>query len=78
MYVGYLFFDISVPSNITLMMETIHAFETSVYSNESTWRYILEGSHLHTSRRENLKCPILVCLNACPALVHFHFHFKQQ
>jgi hypothetical protein len=48
------------------MMEAVRAFETSFYSNETTWRYILEGSHLHIPRRENVKCPIIVCLNAYP------------
>jgi hypothetical protein len=26
---------------IALMMEAVHTSETSVYSNEATWRYIL-------------------------------------
>jgi hypothetical protein len=29
--------------------------ETSVYSNETTWRCIPEGYNLYTRRRENLK-----------------------
>jgi hypothetical protein len=37
------------------MMEAVRTSETSVYSNETTWRYIPEGSHIHTRRRENLK-----------------------
>jgi hypothetical protein len=28
------------------MMEAVHTSETSVYSNESTWRYSPEGSNL--------------------------------
>jgi hypothetical protein len=34
---------------ITLMMEAVHTSETSVYSNEATWLYIPEGSHLQVS-----------------------------
>jgi hypothetical protein len=40
---------------ITLMMEAVDTSETSVYSNETIWRYIREGSKLYTRRRENLK-----------------------
>jgi hypothetical protein len=40
---------------VDLMMETVRTCETSVYSNETTRRYIPEGSYLHTRRRENLK-----------------------
>jgi hypothetical protein len=36
-------------------MEAVRTSETSVYSNETTWRYVPEGSKLHTRRRENLK-----------------------
>jgi hypothetical protein len=32
-----------------------HTTETSVYFNETTRRYIQEGCHFHTRRRENLK-----------------------
>jgi hypothetical protein len=39
---------------IALMIEAVRTSETSVYS-ETTWRYIPEGSNLHTRRRENLK-----------------------
>jgi hypothetical protein len=42
----------------THLMEKARTSETSVYSNETTWRYIPEGSHLHTRRRENLKSHI--------------------
>jgi hypothetical protein len=38
-----------------LMIVAVRASETSVYFNETTRRYIPEGCHLHTSRRENLK-----------------------
>jgi hypothetical protein len=38
-----------------LMMEAAHTSETSVYANETTWRYIAEGCHVHTSSREKLK-----------------------
>jgi hypothetical protein len=37
-------------------MEAVHTSETSVYSNDTTRRYIPGGSNLHTHRRENLKC----------------------
>jgi hypothetical protein len=37
------------------MMEAVSTFEMLVYSNETTWRYIPEDSHIHTRRRENLK-----------------------
>jgi len=37
------------------MMEAVRTSETSVYYNETTRRYIPEGSNLHTRRRENLK-----------------------
>jgi hypothetical protein len=36
-------------------MEAVRTPETSVYSNETIWRYIAEGAHLHIRRRENLK-----------------------
>jgi hypothetical protein len=35
--------------------------ETSVYS-ETTWRYIREGSHLHSRRYENLKPHIIIII----------------
>jgi hypothetical protein len=37
------------------MMEAVRTSETSVCSNETTWRNIPKGSNLHTYRRENLK-----------------------
>jgi hypothetical protein len=37
-----------------LMMEEVRTSETSVYSNETTRRYIPEGCNLHTRRREKL------------------------
>jgi hypothetical protein len=40
------------------MMEAIRTSETSVYSNETTWLNIPEGSNLHTRRRVNLKSHI--------------------
>jgi hypothetical protein len=43
------------PASSTLMMEAVRTSETSVYSNETTWRYIPEDSHFHTRRRKNLK-----------------------
>jgi hypothetical protein len=32
--------------DVDLTMEAVRASETSVYSNETTWRYIPEGSNL--------------------------------
>jgi hypothetical protein len=43
-----------------LMMEAVRTSETSVYSSETTLRYIPAGYHLHTRRRENLKSHITV------------------
>jgi hypothetical protein len=36
-------------------MEAVSTSEKSVYTNETTRRYIPEGSNLHPRRRENLK-----------------------
>jgi hypothetical protein len=41
-------------------MEKVPASETSVYFNETTRRYIPDGCHLHTRRRENLKSHELI------------------
>jgi hypothetical protein len=38
-----------------MMMEAAHTSHTSVYFNDTTWRYVPEGSDLHTRRRENMK-----------------------
>jgi hypothetical protein len=40
---------------IALMMEAVRTSEMSVYSKETTKRYIPEHSKLHTRRLENLK-----------------------
>jgi hypothetical protein len=37
------------------MKKELRLSETSVYSNETSRRYIPEGFNLHTRRRENLK-----------------------
>jgi thymidylate synthase len=42
------------------MIKVVRASETSVYYNETTRRYILEDSHLHTLRRENRNVPCLM------------------
>jgi hypothetical protein len=39
---------------LPLIMEAVCTSETSVSSNETTWCYIPEGSHLHTHHHENL------------------------
>jgi hypothetical protein len=44
----------AVRASKTLANDTVRTFETSDYS-ETTRRYIPEGSHLYTCRRENLK-----------------------
>jgi len=38
----------------------VRTSETSVYCNETTRRYISEGSNLHTRRRENLESHIYI------------------
>jgi hypothetical protein len=40
---------------IALMMEAICISETWIYFDETTWRCIPEGCHLHTRHCENLK-----------------------
>jgi hypothetical protein len=39
-----------------LLMTTVRTSKTSVYFKETTRRYIPEACHLHTHRRESLKC----------------------
>jgi hypothetical protein len=41
---------------IWVMMQVARISESSVYSNETTRRYIPQGFHLHALRRESLKC----------------------
>jgi hypothetical protein len=41
------------------MMEAVRTSETSVYSNDTTRRYIPEGSRLHVRRREDPKSHML-------------------
>jgi len=43
---------------IALIMEAIRTSETSVYSNETTRRYIPDGCNLRSRRREDLKSHI--------------------
>jgi hypothetical protein len=50
MFQGYV-----LPPSSALKMEAVHTYEASVYSKETTWRYIPAGSNLHTCCRENLK-----------------------
>jgi hypothetical protein len=48
------FWDIAMI--IALMIEAVRTSEMSVYSNETTQRYIPQGSsNVHTRRRENVK-----------------------
>jgi hypothetical protein len=46
-----------------LIMAAVHASETSVYFNETTWRYIPEGCQFHSRRRENLKSRLIDLAN---------------
>jgi hypothetical protein len=43
-------------------MESVRTSETSVFSNDTIWRYIPEDSKLHTRRRKNLKSHIFLLL----------------
>jgi hypothetical protein len=58
--------------------------ETSVYFNETTWCYILEGCHLHTRRRKNLKTLIVrIAIKEVRRLlwsqnIHCHIHNSEQ
>jgi hypothetical protein len=49
---------------VTLMLETVHTSETSVYSNETILRYIPEAYQVHIRRHEDLKSqkntPVLI------------------
>jgi hypothetical protein len=42
-----------------LKIEAVRTTETSLYSNQTTRRYMPEGSNFHTRRRESLKYHIL-------------------
>jgi hypothetical protein len=51
--------EVRTASTIAVMMEAVRTSETSVYFiNKTTRRYIPEGCHLHTRRRENQKSHI--------------------
>jgi hypothetical protein len=50
---------LSSPILVTLMMEALRSYETSVLTR-ATWPNILEGVILHSHRRENLKSYILL------------------
>jgi hypothetical protein len=47
--------DVHIASIIRPVMEAVRTSETSVYSNETTRRYIPEGSKLRIRCGENLK-----------------------
>jgi hypothetical protein len=44
-----------LPSFITPMMEAVRTSETLVYSNKTTWRYILEGKSARFTTSEEQK-----------------------
>jgi hypothetical protein len=50
-------------------MEAVHTSETSVYSNETIWRYVREDSRLHAHCCENLESQ----KQCCSLLVGDHF-----
>jgi hypothetical protein len=50
------------------MMEAVHTSETTVYSNETTQRYIPDGSNHHIRRGENLKSHTLLPLQTVDLL----------
>jgi hypothetical protein len=52
----------SILSEVRLIMEAVRNSETSVYFNETTLRYIPEGCHVHTFRRENLQGHEKICV----------------
>jgi hypothetical protein len=47
--------EVHIASIIRPVLEAVHTSETSVYSNETTRRYIPEGSKLRIRCRDNLK-----------------------
>jgi hypothetical protein len=49
------FTDVSEVRHQALMMEAVHASETSVNFHVTKRRYISEESKLHTGHRKNLK-----------------------
>jgi hypothetical protein len=65
------FWDISVCSLVgvimALIMEAVRTSETSVYSKETTWRYIPEGSNLLT-----LFYLFVVCLKTLSQLLRLY------
>jgi hypothetical protein len=44
-----------IRSMVVSMMEAVRTSETSIYFNQTTWRYIPESCRLYARRRENLK-----------------------
>jgi len=61
--------ELRTVSIITLVMEAVRTSEMSVYCNETTSRYISNGSLLHTRRRENLKSQIKLILFKCSFVI---------
>jgi hypothetical protein len=60
-------------------MDAVRTSKTSLYSNESTRRYISEDSNPHTRRPENLKSHIseiyIIDLNEICILRHVAYQF---
>jgi hypothetical protein len=45
---------------VALMMEAVFTSETPVYFNETTRRYISDGYHLRTRRRQKLNSQLVI------------------
>jgi hypothetical protein len=59
----------AIGASITLKIKTVHTSETSVYSNETTRRYIQEDSHLHNRRYVLVPIPRAGMYKAFPVVV---------
>jgi hypothetical protein len=60
------------------MMEAVRTSETSIYSNETTRRYIPEGSTLHTCHRDNLKSYKLLPIRTLLGFIRTHLNKRYQ
>jgi hypothetical protein len=55
---------ICTASIVVLMVEAVHASETSIYFSQTTWLCIPEGCHLPTRHHKNLKSQRFLKLQA--------------